>query len=237
MKTPLLFAAISKATSAATALALGALGLAATAATPALAQDLIFENVRAVGGGDGERCRLDPATGEGNLLFVDNGAQVSFIFSTFGINLPRSRSPFSGVLAWSASCNVEADIIIPQGYFVRTLSQSIVGGVLKDSGTTGGISTNAFLFQNQIPLNQINMAFRPEEKILNALVSRENTQVFLPAQTAIMCAATAAGPMRTKFKFQMLAAGAKPLPFLNFVANIDGSDLVYGVESSLGRCL
>lgn len=208
----------------------------ASVSTPALAQDLVFENIRAVGGGDGERCRLDPTTGEGNVLFVDNGSQVSFIFTTFGINLPRSRNPLSGRLAWSASCNVEADVIIPQGYFVKTLSQSIVGGVLKDSGTSGGISTNAFLFQNQIPLNQINMAFRPEEKILNALVTRENTQIFLSSQTAIMCAATAAGPVRTKFKFQMLAAGAKPLPFLNFVANIDGSDLVYGVQPSLERC-
>jgi hypothetical protein len=203
----------------------------------ALAAELVFENVRAVGGGDGERCALDPATGAGNVLFVDNGSQVSFIFQSFGINLPRSRTPFSGRLAWSASCNVEADVIIPQGTFVRTFSQSIVGGVLKDVGTSGGISTNAYLFQNQIPLNQINMLLKPEEKILNALVTRENTQVFLREQSAIMCAATATGPVRTKFKFQMLAAGAKPLPFLNFVANIDGSDLVYGVESSLESCL
>lgn len=205
-------------------------------APQALAQDLLFENIRAIGGGDGEHCRLNPSTGEGNVLFVDNGAQVSFIFQSFGINLPRGAQFLRGKLAWSASCNVEADVIIPQGMFVRTFSQSIVGGVLKDPGTTGGISTNAFLFQNQIPLNQINMAFRPEERIFNALVTRENTQIFLPAQQAVMCAASAAGPVRTKFKFQMLAAGAKPAPFLNFVANIDGSDLVYGVESSLESC-
>ena len=207
------------------------------AAPAALAQDLQWNNVRAVGGGDGERCKLDPATGAGNVLFVDNGGQISFIFQTFGINLPKSRNPLSGKLAFSASCNVEADVTIPQGYFVRTLSQSIVGGVLKDPGASGGLSTNAFLFQNQIPINQINMLFKPEEKIFNALVTRENTQVFLPAQAAIMCAATAGGPMRTKFKFQMLAAGAKALPFLNFQVNIDGSDVVYGLESSLESCL
>jgi len=218
------------------ALSAAAVALVALAPAAALAQDLIFENVRAVGGGDGDRCKLNPVTGEGNVLFVDNGAQISFIFQTFGVNLPRSRNPFGGKLTWSASCNVEADVVIPQGYFVKTFSQSIVGGVLKDPGTSGAISTNAFLFQKQIPLNQINMIFKPEEKILNALVTRENTQIFLASQTAIMCAATAGGPIRTQFKFQMLSAGARPLPLLNLVANIDGSDLVYGVESSLERC-
>lgn len=217
-------------------LSIAAVSMGALAPAAALAQDLVFENVRAVGGGDGDRCTLDPVTGQGNVLFVDNGAQISFIFQTFGVNLPRSSNPFGGKLTWSASCNVEADVVIPQGYYVKTFSQSIVGGVLKDSGTTGAISTNAFLFQRQIPLNQINMVFKPEEKILNALVSRENTQIFQAAQTAIMCAATAGGPVRTQFKFQMLSAGARPLPFLNFVANIDGSDIVYGVVSSLEQC-
>lgn len=217
-------------------LKIAAVAALAAASSNALAQEVIFENVRAVGGGDGERCRLDPRTGEGNVLFVDNGSQISFIFQTFGINLARSRSPLSGRLAWSASCNVEADVIIPQGYAVRTLAQSLVGGVLKDSGTSGGISTNAFLFQNQIPLNQINMIFKPEERILSALITRNNTQIFLPDQVRLMCAASAAGPVRTKFKFQMLAAGAKPLPFLNFVANIDGSDIVYDLQPSLVAC-
>jgi len=228
---------ISKNSAFATA-SLKALALSSVLATApaAMAQDLEWNNVRAVGGGDGDRCKLDPATGAGNVLFVDNGAQISFIFQTFGINLPKSRNPLSGRLAYSASCNVEADVTIPQGYYVRTLSQSLVGGVLKDVGGSGGLTSNAFLFQNQIPLNQINMVFKPQEKIFNALVTRENTQVFLPAQAAIMCAATAGGPMRTKFKFQMLAAGAKIAPFINFQVNIDGSDVVYGLQSSLESC-
>ena len=200
------------------------------------AQDVTFENVRAFGGGDGERCSLDPANGQGNVLFVDNGAQISFIFTTFGINLARSRTPFSGRLAWSASCNVEADLIVPQGYFIRTLSQSVVGGVIKDIGASGAISTNAFLYQNTVPLNQINMVFRPDEKILQALITKENTQIFKQAEISAMCAASAGGPVRTKFKFQMLAAGAKAAPFINFQANIDGSDLVYGIESSIEPC-
>lgn len=219
-----------------TALKIATVSALAALSPAALAQEVVFENVRAIGGGDGERCRLDPRTGEGNVQYVDNGSQISFIFQTFGINLPRSRTPLSGRLAWSASCNVEADITIPQGYAVRTLAQSLVGGILKDPGTVGGISTNAFLFQEQIPLNQINMLFKPEEKIFNALITRDNTQIFLPSQVAIMCAASAAGPVRTKFKFQMLAAGTKPLPFLNFVANIDGSDVVYDLQPSLVAC-
>jgi hypothetical protein len=207
-----------------------------THAMAGFAQEVSLENIRAYGGGDGSRCTLDPSTGQGNVLYVANGMQLSLIFDTFGINLPKSRNPFSGPLAWSASCNIEADFVIPQGYAVKTLSQSVVGGVFKDVGPAGGISTNAFLFQDKIPLNQINWAFGPGEKLFNVLVNKENTQVFTQQQVALMCAATAPGTLRTKLKFQMLAAGARPVPFMNFQANIDAGDLVYGLVPSLVAC-
>ena len=76
----------------------------------------------------------DPNGGDGVLVTIRhngaavfsqdlaNGAQISFIFQTFGINLPKSRNPLSGRLAYSASCNVEADVTIPHWCDVSSAS-------------------------------------------------------------------------------------------------------------------
>ena len=202
----------------------------------ALAQELVWNSVKAFGGGDGLRCNLNPADpASANVYWSSAGGDLSLIFTTFGLNLPKSTR-FGGMLAFSTSCNVEASVTIPQGYFIRTLSQSLTVGIIKDPGTTGAISTNGFLFQTQVPLNQINMILEAAQGVNNVLFTRDNTQIFNDIERAIQCALTTAGPLTTSFKFQMLGVAARPLPFLGVLANLDGSDLNFGLAPSLESC-
>jgi hypothetical protein len=209
--------------------------LTSLASTQALAFNLEWRNVRAVGGGDGTRCyysESDP--GRSNVQFLAFGGDASFVFDSFGINLKRRFG--GGPLKQDSSCNIEADVIIPQGFYVRTLTQNIIVGIKKDKLAAGGLSTNGFLFQRQVPVNQLNWPFPPDSVVDDALASRSNTQVFDQGTISFQCARTAAGPWATQFKFQLLAAAVRPVPLVEFRLNVDAADLNYELRPTLERC-
>lgn len=210
--------------------------IASFAAAPASAFDLEWRNVRAFGGGDGTRCFYSEADpGRSNVQFLAFGSDASFVFDNFGINLKRRFG--GGPLKHDASCNIEADVTIPQGFYVRTLTQNIIVGIKKDRLATGGLSTNGYLFQRQVPVNQLNWPFLPEEVLDEALASRSNTQIFDQNTVSLQCTRTATGPWTTQFKFQLLAAAVRPLPLVEFRLNVDAGDLNYELRPSLERCL
>lgn len=200
--------------------------------------ELEWRKVRAFGGGDGARCVYqelgDPAAN--NVFWVASGSEVSFVFSVFGVNLPASRNPLRGKLKYTSSCNIEAEVVIPQGHFVATLAQTLSYGVVKDPGTTGGLTTGAFLFQNDVPLNQINLFVPPEAAMNEPLFTKSNVQIFDPRTRQAQCALTEGGPLVTRFKMQLLSAGARPAPFLSMLINVDSADVEYSLEPSLQRC-
>ena len=209
----------------------------AAAMPAASADELQWSGVRAFGGGDGKRCRFVEGDTVGNNVFwTSAGSSVAFVFTTFGIDLPRSRNPLSGRLSFSASCNIEARVTVPQGYYIATLAQTLTYGVLKDAGTTGGVTTGAFLFQNQVPLNQINLALPVDRALNEPLFTRTNNQIFDPNTVRAQCAASAAGPFTTPFKLQLLAAGARPAPFMNLIVNVDSADVEFELSPALRRC-
>lgn len=215
-------------------------GMALVVPMLGLAQaELEWRKVRAFGGGDGTRCLYeelgDPA--DNNIFWVASGSEVSFVFSVFGVNLPASRNPLRGKLKYAASCNIEAEVVIPQGHFVATLAQTLTYGVVKDAGTTGGLTTGAFLFQNDVPLNQINLFVPPEAAMNEPLFTKSNVQIFDPGTRQTQCALTAGGPLVTTFKMQLLSAGARPAPFLSMLINVDSADVQYSLAPSLQRCL
>jgi hypothetical protein len=196
----------------------------------ALSQEIEWENIRAIGGGDGERCSLE------NVQATVAGGQVSFLFQKVGIFLAKSSNPFKGRLAYSSSCNVEAEIKIPAGFYINTITQSLTFGAQKDVGPSGGISTNGFLFQTKIPLNQINVVYSPKQQIFNAFEEKQNTQYLGEIGQKIQCEISQNTEFKTKFKLQILAAGAKPAPFMSFIVNVDASDVVYALRPQLFPC-
>lgn len=211
--------------------------LAASSLTvPALAFDVEWRNVRAFGGGDGSRClysETDPS--RNNVHFLAYGGDASFVFDDFGIHLARRFG--GGPLKQEASCNIEANVTIPQGFYVRSLTQNIIVGIKKDKLAAGGLSTNGFLFQRQVPVNQLNWPFQPDEVVDEALASRSNTQFFDETTIRLQCARTATAPWTTRFKFQLLAAAVRPFPLVEFHLNVDAGDLNYQLSPSLERCL
>ncbi|NRA65993.1 MAG: hypothetical protein HRU19_16010 [Pseudobacteriovorax sp.] len=198
-------------------------------------QELTWDSFRAFGGGDGVRCQYDENNPDAANTYLDAfGPNATFVFDSFGIDLPRVFG--GGKLDYEASCNIEAFVTIPQGHYIETLSQTILFSVKKGRGALGGVSTNGFLFQDQIPINQINLEFLPDERVDTDLADRSNTQIFDPIARALQCAATALGPLKTKFKFQMLAIGVRPLPFIEFVTNIDSGDFTFELQPTIRRC-
>ncbi|NBW81503.1 hypothetical protein EBR21_07085, partial [bacterium] len=122
------------------------------------AEDLVWNSVTANGSGDGTPCRLDPNNPSlDNVAWSAAGGDLSIILTTWGVSLPKLARFGGGKLTTNTVCNFIATVTIPQGYYVRTLTQTLVVGVMKDKLVGGGISSNGYLFQTLVPLNQINM--------------------------------------------------------------------------------
>lgn len=203
----------------------------------AYAEDLIWNSITAHGSGDGTPCRFDPSTPErNNVTWSAAGGDLSIILTNWGVSLPKLARWGGGKLTTSSTCSFIASVTIPRGYYLRTLSQTLVIGVMKDRLVSGGISSNGYLFQTLIPLNQINMIFRPDEALNNALLHESNTQIFVEPYITSVCQISRLTAYTTQFKFQLFGAGARPFPQLGLQANVDGSDVQFGMDSSLERC-
>lgn len=207
------------------------------AASSAQAADLIWNDVTAHGSGDGVPCRYKTKNPHrNNVLWSAAGGDLSIILTNWGISLPKIARFTGGKLATSSVCNFTATVTIPQGYYLKTLAQTLVVGVQKDPLTSGAISSNGYLFQTLVPLNQINMVFRPDQTIHNELMYETNTQIFVEPYISALCQASRVTPFTTQFKFQLVGGAVRPFPQLGIEANVDGSDVQFGLDSSLERC-
>lgn len=203
----------------------------------ARAEDLIWNSVTAYGSGDGTPCQYNPSTpAQNNVIWTAAGGDLSIILTNWGISLPKLARFGGGKLTTSSTCTFIASVTVPRGHYLKTLSQTLVVGVMKDKLVAGGISSNGYLFQSLIPLNQINMVFRPDEAINNALLNVSNTQIFVQPYISGLCQASRLAPYTTQFKFQLVGGAARPFPQLGMQANVDGSDVHFGMDSSLERC-
>lgn len=211
--------------------------IALSPAQTSLAEDLIWNEVTARGSGDGTPCRLDPRTpSQNNVIWSAAGGDLSIILTSWGISLPKLARFTGGKLTTSSICNFTATVTIPRGYYLRTLTQTLVVGVIKDRLVSGGISSNGYLFQTLIPLNQINLVFRPDQALNNELMNVTNTQIMADAFIRTFCQASRVASFTTQFKFQLVGGGVRPFPQLGLQANVDGSDVNFGLDSSLERC-
>jgi hypothetical protein len=202
-----------------------------------LADDLIWESITANGSGDGTPCRLNPQNpSRNNVIWSAAGGDLSIILTHWGVSLPKIARFTGGKLSTTSVCNFNATVTIPKGYYLKTLSQTIVVGVIKDTLVSGGISSNGYLFQTLVPINQINLAFLPDQKLNNVLLNKTNTQIMAPEFVRMFCQASRLAAFKTSFKFQLLGAGFRPFPQLGLQANVDGSDVHFGMDTSLERC-
>lgn len=204
----------------------------------AKAADLVWNDVVAQGSGDGVPCRYKTKNpSRNNVFWSAAGGDLSIILTNWGISLPKIARFTGGKLATSSICNFTATVTIPQGYYLKTLAQTLIVGVQKDRLTSGGISSNGYLFQTLIPLNQINMVFRPDQAIHNELMHVNNTQIFVEPYITGLCQASRLAPFTTQFKFQLVGGAVRPFPQVGLEANVDGSDVQFGLDSSLERCV
>jgi hypothetical protein len=220
-----------------TSLTSAVLFFAMAVSSPAVAEDLIWNSVTAHGSGDGTPCRYNPSNpSQNNIIWTAAGGDLSIILYSWGVSLPKLARFGGGKLTTSSICTFSANVTIPRGYYLKTLSQTLVVGVMKDRLVSGGISSNGFLFQTLIPLNQINMIFRPDQSLSNALLNVSNTQIFVEPYISALCQASRVAPYTTQFKFQLVGGAMRPFPQLGLQANVDGSDVHFGMDSSLERC-
>lgn len=218
-------------------LAAGFLSIATMVAATAQAQQLQFKQWRAVGGGNGVPCQYnnpaDPAK-PNNVQFIQNETGIaSFLFDSVGIFLPQNVGGNSSDM----SCNVEARVVIPRGYYVSTLNQTIYGGVVKNAGSSGGYSTSMYFFQKNIPLSQINLPIGTEETNIPSFV-RSNTQFLADtdAKMCVQCVASTITTLEVDFKFQLLAYGRRTSADQYLMTSIDGADTTVNFAPELKRC-
>ncbi|MEY4065910.1 MAG: hypothetical protein RIR26_2118 [Pseudomonadota bacterium] len=201
------------------------------------AEDLIWNSISASGSGDGTPCHYRSDTPErNNVLWSAAGGDLSIILTQWSVSLPKVARFTGGRLSTTSICNFTASVTVPRGYYLKTLSQTLVVGVMKDKLVTGGISSNGFLFQTLIPLNQINLLFKPDQALNSALLTAHNTQIFVEPYISGLCQASRLAPLTAQFRFTLAGGGLRPFPQLGLQANVDGSDVQFGMDSSLERC-
>lgn len=210
-----------------------ALGMLTT--TTAMAQELGWQNIRVAGGGSMVGCTANSISQD--IFWNSYAGDISFVFTKLGITLEKGG--FNGFkMSASTSCTVDAWVVIPQGFYVSTIAQTLTGGILKDRGTVAGITSNAFLFTNQIPLNQINVVSAAGQAVdaTAGLLVRNNTQILDQTSKRIQCATTLTRPLTTNFRLNIAAVATRALPFQRVLINLDASDLSYQLTPTLLPC-
>lgn len=210
--------------------------LSATTFAPANAADLVWDNIRIAGGGSQVGCTANSMSQD--IFWNSFGGDISFVFTKLGITLDNSIG-FSGFkMTASTSCTIDAWVTIPQGHFVASIAQTLTGGIIKDRGTVAGITSNAFLFSNQIPINQINIYSAANQTIdaTTGMLARNNTQTFDHTIRVIQCATTATQSQTTSFRLNIAAIASRLLPFQQVLINLDASDLSYQLTPTLLPC-
>ena len=210
----------------------------------AMAQEVSWKTLRVQGEGKAALCNPD------NVFTSYAGNSAALVFSNFSINL-AATSPISDGAEFGA-CRIVSRITIPKGYYLASLSQSTVAGVVKTVGARGVIQTKLALktagvqtdagfpaFPNIGPDGNAiltKIRFAPKDEMNQPLLVLNGSFVTpLPAVQHI-CKFSRQTPVTVDMLFRAAITGQRRARGASIIIGIDSSDVQLDIGARLGKC-
>lgn len=203
-------------------------------ASPALslAADLLkWRAFRANGTGDGEPCFYRNKDPKNNMFPSWAGPELSFVFSAMGINM----QPPAKELRQQQTCTIKAKVTLPKGTYIKGISQTLLGGVLKDEGATGSIVLRSMLFKEAIVLGKVRVNLAAPA-VDEPLLEKTAKQSLTRRQKMAQCNATRTKSITSEFRFEVGLEGTRPSADSTFIAQLDTIDMKYAIKTFVGKC-
>lgn len=103
----------------------------------------LVENARAQGTG----CTNDPARGNADTYFLENGGDLSVVFSNLALNLVAGDN---GPLLQRRSCSIAVPFLLQPNFLPLSFTQTLTYGILKTEGASATIESNGVIFGGKI---------------------------------------------------------------------------------------
>lgn len=165
-------------------------------------------------------------------LFGDN---ASFIFSDLGIMLESSFDA-NAPRRQSSECHIEARLVMPRGYYLDSLKQTIMAAVFKTPGSKGLIHTDALMFHERIALTSLHVELEKGTEVEEPMAAWNQGHSFSYRDIYNQCLMTRDRDWYTVFKFKVKLEGKRDSHVENFMINFDSSDLTFELTPRLRSC-
>lgn len=210
----------------------------------AMSQELNWSTIRIKGEGTSAAC--SPST----VSTAYSGNSAAFVFTNLGVKLDAATPHQSG--AEFGACRIRSRMVIPQGYYLYSVSQSTQAGVVKSVGAKGIIHTMLAL-QSPERLNgtrtaafpglnsegtviERSLKFAPKDEMNEPLLSLNGSYQITRQAMAYQCQFTKKAPASIDMEFRTTVRGQRKKPGSSVVISVDSSDVQLFLGATLGAC-
>lgn len=218
--------------------------LAAAAFAPSnhvVAQELNWKISKVSSVGSGVSCNQQ------NVSLTNAGTDVTLIFDTMRAEMFASATPNTKV-KWG-KCSVGLEMTIPKNYFLLSANTTLLGGVLKDTGTQGYIDASTFLVR-KLPtmidnvtgpgpfgkILQTQKIWRQNESVDEALLALNDSRAFNGNQVRNMCDWTKSAPATVGMIVQLSVNAQRTNANKTIMVGVDNIDSHFDLGLKLGKC-
>ena len=210
----------------------------------AMSQELSWSTIRIRGEGTAAAC--SPST----VLTAYSGNSAAFVFTNLGVKLDATTPHQSG--AEFGACRIRSRVVIPQGYYLHSVSQSTQAGIVKSVGAKGVIRTQLALqtaekfhgmrspafpgIGSDGTVIENNLKFAPKDEMNEPLLNLYGNYQAKKLAIIYQCQFTKKAPASIDIEFRTAIRGQRKKPGSSVVISIDSSDVQLFLGARLGAC-
>ena len=201
----------------------------------AMAQGVSWETVSVQGEGKVPLC------GPGTLYSSFAGNSAALVFTNFTVDLPANAPHNSG--AEFGACRIVSRLVIPKGYFLASLSQTTMAGVVKSDGARGEIRTRLDLANSGGQGGAIGggkietrTRFAPADEMNQPLLNLSGSIAATASDIQNACRTARQSPTTINMEFRASIMGQRKTPGASIIIAIDSSDVQLDLNMRFASC-
>lgn len=174
------------------------------------------------------------------------GNNAAFIFTNLAVNIP-ANTPHQGNSEFGA-CQVRTRVTIPRGMYLESISQSVIGGVIKSQGARGFMRSSYFMQRAGTgtpafpTLDEFGTIMRGEIRF-NALEDRNDAMLvihgeraFRPVERQTICQVSRNRPVNVDLIMRAAVGGTRTAADQTVLIEVDSADVRFDVGAKLAYC-